>query len=211
MTKVDEVRAGLFKSEGEFVEKLKNADKASAEVRAEALVRVNALFKYASLKGRGRFLDEMKLEGATKKRKIAFDMCEKGGKPKAECDALMEEIALFRPLVDAWPTDNTGPAWWSAPLTHLIGTYDPNSPPAGQLGSWRDNLDPLAKGAAVADDVADAVGDVVGEAIDDIADIGGSVDDAIDEQRKTVAWLKVGAAVAGTAVTGALVYRIVRR
>ena len=207
MSELDDIRAGLFKSEGEFVEKLKSADKASPEVRAEALARINALFKYASLKGRGRFLDEMKLEGAGKKRKIAFDTCQEGGKPEAECDALMEKIALFRPLLDAWPKDNTGPEWWSAALTHLIGTYDPNSPPAGQLSSWRDELDSLGKGAAVVDDVVDdvteGIGGVIGDAIDE-------VDDAIDEQRQTIAWVKVGAAVAATAVTGAIVYRIAK-
>lgn len=207
MSELDDLRAGLFKSEGDFVEMLKTADKTSPEVRAEALARLNLIYKYASIKGRGRFLDEMKLEGASKARKIAFDTCQKSDKPKAECDALMETIALFRPLLDAWPKENSGPAWWSAPLTHLIGTYDPNSPPAGELADWRDQLDsPLAKGAAVVDDVAEGLGDV----IDEIADIGGSIDDAIDKQQQTVSWLKIGATVGAAAITGAIVYRIVK-
>ena len=211
MSELDDIRGKLFKSEGEFVEQLKTADKASPEVRAEALARLNAVFKYASLKGRGRFLDEMEIEGSAKKRKIAFDMCHKAKKPEAECDALMETIPAFLPLLEAWPKENTGPSWWSAPLTHLIGTYDPSNPPAGVLGDWRDQLDdPLAKGAAVAEDVADVVVDVAGDVVDEIGDISDSIDDAVKEQQQAVSWLKVGAAVAATAVTGAVVYRIVK-
>lgn len=211
MSELDDLRAGLFKSEGDFVEKLKTADKTSPEVRAEALARLNLIYKYASIKGRGRFLDEMKLEGASKARKIAFDTCQKSDKPKTECDALMETIALFRPLLDAWPKENSGPGWWSAPLTHLIGTYDPNSPLAGELADWRDQLDsPLAKGAAVVEDVADDVAEGLGDVVDGIGEIGGSIDDAIDKQQQAVSWLKIGATVGAAAITGAIVYRIVK-
>jgi hypothetical protein len=203
MSKIDDIRAELYKRESEFVDKLKTADKASPELRTELLVRLNLIYKYASLKGRGRFLDEMKLPGAAKKRKVAFDMCQKDGKPQEECDALMEQIPLFRPLVEAWPKDNTGPSWWSAPLTHLIGTYDPEAPPAGEIGDWRDNLDPLAKGAAVVDDAVDELGEIVD-------DLGDSLDEALEPEPETISWWKVGAAVGATAITGALVYRIAK-
>jgi len=215
MSKIDDLRAGMYKSESEFVEKLATADKASPDLRTEAFARLNLIYKYASLKGRRRFLDEMTLPGAQKERKVAYDACQKSAKPQAECDALMEQIPLFLPIFDAWPKDNTGPSWWSAPLTHLVGTYDPENPPANELGGWRDQVDsPLAKGAMVAEDVAEDIGEVVGDiggAVGDVVgDIGGSIDDAIDEQRQAVSWLKVGGAVIATAITGAVVYRIVK-
>lgn len=207
MTKLDDIRAGLFKSEGEFVEVLKTADKASPEVRAEALARMNAIYKYATLKGRGRFLAEMKLEGADKQRKIAFDACQNAGKPQEECDALMESIALFRPLLDAWPKENTGVAWWSAPITHLIGSYDPSSPPADALADWRDDAGLVAKGADYVEETADDVGEVLEDVLEDIEE---TYDEAQEEKRKAIAWGRVGLAVGATAITGALVYRIAK-
>jgi hypothetical protein len=203
MSNIDDIRAKLYKGEGEFVEQLKTSDKAPEELRTELLVRLNLIYKYASIKGRGRFLDEMKLPGAAKERKVAFDVCVKAGKPQVECDALMGKMPLFRPLREAWPKENTIQAWWSAPLTHLIGTYDPDAPPAGELADWRENLTPLAKGAAVVDEVVDDIGEAVG-------DLSDSLDEALEPEPETVSWWKVGAAVGATAITGALVYRIAK-
>jgi len=204
MSKIDDIRTELFKGESLFVEKLQGADKASPELRTEALTRLNLIYKYASLKGRGRFLDEMRLPGAIKERKIAFDKCQKEGQPEEECDALMEKLPLFRPLLDAWPKDNAGPSWWSAPLTHLIGTYDPETPPASDLADWRDEVDtPLGEGAVIIDDAVDEIGEIAN-------DIGDSVGEALEPEPESISWWKVGAAVGATAITGALVYRIAK-
>ena len=115
-------------------------------------------------------------------------------------------MKTFRPLFDAWPPENTIPSWWSAPLTHLIGTYDPENLPAGEFKGWREELredDPLLAGVVDAADAAGELADDVGEAIEDTFEPEPEPDDGIS-------WWKVGAGVAASAVVGAIVYRIAK-
>jgi len=41
MSNIDDIRAELYKGEGQFVEQLKTSDKAPEELRTELLVRLN--------------------------------------------------------------------------------------------------------------------------------------------------------------------------
>jgi len=204
MGKIDEIRAEFYKLEGEFVEKLADADKTDPALKAEAIVRMNKIFKHATIKGRGRFLDEMRIPEAGKKYQIAKDTCLKLGGSEDEChEEAWAESPFYRSLFEAWPKTNTVAAWWTAPITHLIGTYDPDNPSAMELKNWRDELDsPLAKGAAKVEDTVDDIKDAVDDAIDDLPTLG--------PDPETIRWLKIAGGVAATAVVGAVVYRIAK-
>ena len=133
MSDVDTIRSDLFKSEGAFVDKLQDADKTAPALHDEAVVRLNAVFKYASVEGRKRFLEEMKIPGAWREARLVYETCLKGGGTEEECQEAQAKVKTFRPIFEAWPSANTVTMWWSAPITHLIGTYDPNNPPAGEF------------------------------------------------------------------------------
>jgi len=166
MSDLQAIRSDLYKDAAAFVDLIATADLDDPALRVEALVNLNAVYRYASIEGRGKFLDAMKLPDAGKKRRHAYEVCLKNGKDEAACVAESEVIPLFRPIFDAWPTENSVAAWWSAPLTNLIGTYDPQNPPAGELTGWRAELRKTNPGL----DVVVDIGESAGELVDDIAD-----------------------------------------
>ena len=202
---VEETRRQLFKAEGAFVDKLRAAeDKSAPALHNEAVVRLNALFKYATVQGRGQFLQEMKIPGAWREARRAYETCLKGGGSEDECQEAQAKIKTMRPLFEAWPSANTVQGWWSAPLTHLIGTYDTKNPPAGEFKGWKQELretDPLLA------DIVD-VGESIGEVADDVTDAVEDVFEPEPEEAPGISWWKVGAGVGATAIVGAIVYRI---
>ena len=98
---VDAVRRELFKAEGAFVDKLRTADKSDPALHDEAVVRLNALFKYASVQGRGQFLAEMKIPGAWREARRVYEVCLKGGGTEDECQEAQAKVRTFRPIFDA--------------------------------------------------------------------------------------------------------------
>ncbi|MCB9707144.1 MAG: hypothetical protein H6711_35205 [Myxococcales bacterium] len=207
MTDVDQLRADLYRDTSTFLELLKGKDRSTPALRDEALVRIQTVFRYATVDGRRRFLDAMKRPGADKDRRRAFDVCRKSGKDEATCRAEAEKLPLFRDIFDAYPPTNTLPAWYAAPITNLIGTYDPANPPSDALKDWHDTLradDPelaaLLEGA-----------DAVSAASEEIADSLASAFEPGPEPEPGIPWWKVGAAVAGAVLVGAVAYRIARR
>jgi len=196
MKDVDVIRTELYEEARAFVAKLKTADKADPKLRTEAIVRLNKVFKYASVQGRGRFLEMMKLPGAAKKRRQAYEECIQEGGTEEACVGAAEKLPAFRDIFEAWPPESTVSAWWAAPITHLIGTYDLKNKPAGDLGDWRDEASTLAKAAATVVDGVDAVSDAVDDVLEPEDDSG-------------FPWWKAGVGVAATALVGACVYRIV--
>jgi len=196
MKDVDVIRTELYDEARTFVAKLKTADKADPKLRTEAIVRLNKVFKYASLQGRGRFLEMMKLPGAAKRRRQAYEECIQEGGAEEACVGAAERLPAFRDIFEAWPPESTVSAWWAAPITHLIGTYDLKNKPAGDLGDWRDEASILSKTAATVSDGVDAVSD----AMDDVLE---------PEDDSGFPWWKAGVGVAATALVGAYVYRIV--
>ena len=204
---VDAARRELFKAEGAFVDKLRTADKSDPALHDEAVVRLNALFKYASVQGRGQFLAEMKIPGAWREARRVYEVCLKGGGTEDECQEAQAKVRTFRPIFDAWPSTNSVQQWWAAPLTQLIGTYDQSNPPAGEFKGWRENLretDPVLAGLV-------DVGESVGELADDVTEAVEETFEPEPEEEPGVSWWKVGAGVAATAIVGAVVYRTVRR
>jgi len=202
MTKVDEERAEIYTLEGEFVEKLATDDKTDPALKAEARARINTIFKHATIEGRGRFLEEMKIPEMGKKYQSAHDTCLKNGGTEDEChEKAWAEAPFYRSPFQAWPSTNTVQAWWSAPITHLIGTYDSNNPTA-LLDDWRDGLaTPPKKGAEPVEDT------------DDVKDTSGEVTKgapAPGMAPQTIPWLKIAGGVAATAVVGAVVYRLAK-
>jgi len=196
MKDVDVIRTEVYDEARTFVAKLKTADKADPKLRTEAIVRLNKVFKYASLQGRGRFLEMMKLPGAAEKRRKAYEECILEGGTEEACVGAAERLPAFRDIFEAWPPESTVSAWWAAPITHLIGTYDLKNKPASELGDWRDEASSLAKTAAAVADGADAVSDAVGDVFEPEDDSG-------------FPWWKAGMGVAAAALVGAWVYRIV--
>jgi len=196
MKDVDVIRTELYDKARTFVAKLKTADKADPKLRTEAIVRLNKVFKHASLQGRGRFLKMMKLPGAAEKRRQAYEECIHEGGAEEACVGAAEKLPAFRDIFEAWPPESTVSAWWAAPITHLIGTYDLKNKPAGELGDWRDEASTLAKTAATVVDGVDAVSDAVDDVLEPEDDSG-------------FPWWKAGVGVAATALVGACVYRIV--
>jgi len=200
MKDVDVIRTELYDEARAFVTKLKTADRADPQLRTEAIVRLNKVFKYASLQGRGRFLEMMKLPGAAEKRRQAYEECIQEGGAEEACVGVAERLPAFRDIFEAWPPESTVSAWWAAPITHLIGTYDQKNKPAGELSDWRDEASTLAKAAAIVADGADTVGEAVSEAVDDVLE---------PEDDSGFPWWKAGVGVAATALVSACVYRIV--
>ena len=107
MSDVDTIRSDLFKSEGAFVDKLQDADKTAPALHDEAVVRLNAVFKYASVEGRKRFLEEMKIPGAWREARLVYETCLKGGGTEEECQEAQAKVKTFRPIFEAWPSANT--------------------------------------------------------------------------------------------------------
>ena len=205
MSDVDTIRSDLFKSEGAFVDKLQDADKTAPALHDEAVVRLNAVFKYASVEGRKRFLEEMKIPGAWREARLVYETCLKGGGTEEECQEAQAKVKTFRPIFEAWPSANTVTMWWSAPITHLIGTYDPNNLPAGEFKGWKQELretDPVL--AELVD-----VGEVVVEITDEVKE---SVEEAFEPEPEDtgISWWSIGAGVATTAIVGAVVFRIAK-
>jgi hypothetical protein len=205
MSDVDEVRSELFKGEGAFVDKLRDGDKNDPALHDEAVVRLNALFRYASVDGRKRFLDEMKIPGAWREARRAYEICLKGGGSEEECQEAQAKVKTFRPIFEAWPAANTVQMWWSAPLTHLIGTYDTNNLPAGEFKGWRQEL---READPVIADLVDA-GEAVADITDDITEtVGGAFEPEPEDEG--ISWWSIGAGVAASAIVGAVVYRIAK-
>ena len=100
---VDKLRSQLYLDLGAFVDTYRAAtDKDAPRWRDEALTRVSQVYRYATLEGRRRFLDEMKLPGADKERRLAFEVCQRGGSDEATCRAKAEALPLFRPIFEAF-------------------------------------------------------------------------------------------------------------
>ena len=192
---IDKLRSQLYLDLGNFVDLRRAAkDPEDPKWRAEALVWINKVYRYATLDGRRRFLDEMKLPGADQKRRMAFDVCRKQGGDEAACRAKAEALPLFRGIFEAFPKVNALKEWYAAPITQLVGTYDPKNPPAEELKDWRDTLREESPGTAYFVDGVEAVG----EAAESLG----------DAPTPTIAWWKVGVALAGTALVGAVAYRV---
>lgn len=175
MSDLQTIRSDLYKDAAAFVDLIATADRDDPALRTDALVKLNAVYRYASIEGRGRFLDAMKLPGAAKNRRHAYEVCLKNGKDEASCVAESEALPLFRSIFDAWPTQNSVDAWWTAPITNLIGTYDPQNPPAGELSDWRAELKKTNPGLGIAVDIADTAGEVIDDIADEVEDAAGGV------------------------------------
>ena len=199
---VDKLRSQLYLDLGAWVDlRRAAADPDDPKWRTEALVRINQVYRYATLAGRRRFLDEMKLPGADQKRRTTFDVCVKDGGDEASCRAKAEALPLFRDIFEAFPKTNTLKEWYSAPITQLVGTYDPKNPPADELKDWRDTLREESPGTAYFVDGVEEIGDAVG-------DLGQGLGDKLIP---SLTWLKVGAAVATLGFASVVAYRVARR
>ncbi|MCB9707137.1 MAG: hypothetical protein H6711_35170 [Myxococcales bacterium] len=202
---VDKLRSQLYLDLGAFVDTYRAAtDKDAPRWRDEALTRVSQVYRYATLEGRRRFLDEMKLPGADKERRLAFEVCQRGGSDEATCRAKAEALPLFRPIFEAFPRINTLAEWYGAPVTQLVGTFDPANPPAEELKDWRDTLREESPTTSTLLGGAEAASDAVGGIVDDV----GEALDVEPEPEPGISWWKVGGVLAGTAIVGAIVYRI---
>ena len=175
MSNLQALRSDLYKDAAAFVDTIATADREDPTLRAEALVNLNAVYRFASIAGRGKFLDAMKLPDGAKDRRHAYEVCLKNSKDEAACVAESEALPLFRDIFDAWPTDNSVDAWWSAPLTNLIGTYDPQNPPAGELTHWRAELRKTSPGLDVAVDIGTSAGHVLDDVTDDVQGAAGGL------------------------------------
>ena len=205
---VDKLRSQLYLDLGNFVDLRRAAkDPDDPKWRAEALVWINKVYRYATLDGRRRFLDEMKLPGADKERRLAFEVCQRGGSDEATCRAKAEALPLFRPIFEAFPRTNTLAEWYGAPITQLVGTFDPANPPAEELKDWRDTLREESPTTSTLLGGAEAASDTVGGFVDDI---GEALDGGEPEPEPGISWWKVGGVLAGTAIVGAIVYRIAK-
>jgi hypothetical protein len=99
----------------------------------------------------------------------------KNGKDEAACVAESEVLPLFRDIFDAWPSENNVAAWWTAPITNLIGTYDPQNQPAGELTGWRAELRKTNPGLDIAVDVAESAGELVDDIAEEVGDTAGGI------------------------------------
>ena len=208
--RLDQLRADLFKQTGAFVDQLRAApDPVDPALREQAFQRLLDLFRYASFDGRRRFLDEMTLPGAAQERRRVFEICRRAGRPDPECQAEAEKLPLVRDLLDAFPPANTVKDWWSAPVSQLIATYDPQNPPADDLAGWQtqprrdlgnDRADLLL-------DIGDAY-DTAGTPLDHAAD---TATDLPTPGPPTFPRLVLGLARDATALVGGAAYRIARR
>ena len=135
--------------------------------------------------------------------------CRRAGRPDPECQAEAEKLPLVRDLLDAFPPANTVKDWWSAPVSRLIATYDPQNPPAGDLAGWQSQLRrDLGKDQAdLLLDIGDTF-DTAGDLLDDAAD---TATDLLTPGPPTFPWFKLGLALGAAALVGAAAYRIARR
>ncbi len=179
MSDLQALRSDLYEDAAAFVDHIANADRDDPSLRIDALVHLNSVYRYASVQGRGKFLDAMKLPDGAKQRRHAYEVCMRGGKDEATCIAESEALPLFRDILDAWPSENSVDAWWSAPITNLIGTYDPQNPPAGELTDWRAELKKTNPGLDVAVDVTESAGEVLDDIAGDVQSAAGGIATAL--------------------------------
>ena len=205
---LDQLRADLFKDTAAFADKLRAAADRGL-LRDEAFQRLLDLARYATFDGRRRFLNAMKRPGADRDRRRAFDICRRAGRPDLECQAEAEKLPLFRDLLDAFPATHTVKDWWAAPIAQLIATCDPQNPPADDLAGWHSQLrrDLGKDHADLLLDLSDAY-DTAGHLLDDAAAAAG---DRLTPDPPSFPWLKLGLALGGATLVGALAYRIARR
>jgi hypothetical protein len=208
---IDKLRNDLFLETAAFATKLRAAaDK--EPLREQAWQRLIDLFRYAGEGGRRRFLEGMRLHGAAAERRRTYDICIRSGAKDHElCQAQAEALPLFRDIFDAYPTSHTPKDWWAAPISQLIGDYDPDNPPADELRGWEHQLRQThgKLGAEILLGVGAAF-----EAAEEA--LGGAVESATDAINappppKPFPWLKVGVALSSATLVGALAYRITRK
>jgi hypothetical protein len=211
---LDKLRSDLFQDTAAFAQKLRDAEDPEP-LREQALQRIIDLFRYAGPDGRRRFLDAMQLPGAYQERRRVYDICRRAGRPDAECQSEAEAVPLFRDLLEAYPKSHVLNDWWAAPVSQLIGSYDPQNPPGDDFIGWEGQLRRthgkagaellLGVGAAF-----EAAGETLSDAYDSARE---GANDALNAPAppRPFPWLKVGLGLSGATLVGALAYRITRK